>query len=286
MKKLFSYKNAKTEYTRNMLPQNRKEQFFDICKLQWKKLLLTGLIVLLFSLPLLFTSMAEDVYINSINESFQSNSNMEQQVLFASIHYKSIIAGINIVLYAILFVGLAGIARIVRQLVWSENVFFSADFMLGIKQNISQYIILGIGFGGVAFLTTFLSNLSLVDNSINSLLYYIPIGLAIVIILPILFYVMAISPVYSNSLCQNIKISIVLYIGSPIKTVLTILVCGIIIIPMIIPNLCAHLIGRIMASLLFGFLFLIWTLYVYNRLDKEINPKYYSELVNKGLFLN
>ncbi len=285
MKKLFSYKNAKTEYTKNMLPQSRKEQFSDILKLQWKKLLLIGLIVLLFSIPLMITSMAEDVYVNSIGESLEANTDV-QQILLATIRYKNVIAGINIILYAVLFVGLAGIARIIRQLIWSENVFFTVDFSLGFKQNVFQYMVLGILFGTVVFLTTFLSNLSLTKSGVDSLLHYIPIGIVLVVVVPVVLYVMALAPVYSNTLWQNIKIAIVLYVGSPIKTILLIVACGVVFIPTIIPNLYAHLFGRIVSALLSGFSFLLWTLYVYHRLDKEINPKYYPELVNRGLYLN
>lgn len=285
MKKLFGYKNAKTEYTKNMLPQSRKEQFSDILKLQWKKLLLIGLIVLLFSIPLMITSMAEDVYVNSIGESLEANTDV-QQILLATLRYKNVIAGINIILYAVLFVGLAGIARIIRQLIWSENVFFTVDFSLGFKQNVFQYIVLGMIFGTVVFLTTFLSNLSLTKSGVDSLIHYIPIGIVLVIVVPVVLYVMALAPVYSNTLWQNIKIAIVLYVGSPIKTILLIVACGVIFIPTIIPNLYAHLFGRIISALLTGFSFLLWTLYVYHRLDKEINPEYYPELVNKGLFLN
>ena len=285
MKKLFGYKNAKTEYTKNMLPQSRKEQFSDILKLQWKKLLLIGLIVLLFSIPLMITSMAEDVYVNSIGESLEANTDV-QQILLATIRYKNVIAGINIILYAVLFVGLAGIARIIRQLIWSENVFFTVDFSLGFKQNVFQYMVLGILFGTVVFLTTFLSNLSLTKSGVDSLLHYIPIGIVLVVVVPVVLYVMALAPVYSNTLWQNIKIAIVLYVGSPIKTILLIVACGVVFIPTIIPNLYAHLFGRIVSALLSGFSFLLWTLYVYHRLDKEINPKYYPELVNRGLYLN
>lgn len=285
MKKLFGYKNAKTEYTKNMLPQSRKEQFSDILKLQWKKLLLIGLIVLLFSIPLMITSMAEDVYVNSIGESLETNTDV-QQILLATLHYKNVIAGINIILYAVLFVGLAGIARIIRQLIWSENVFFTVDFSLGFKQNVFQYMVLGILFGTVVFLTTFLSNLSLTKSGVDSLLHYIPIGIVLVVVVPVVLYVMALAPVYSNTLWQNIKIAIVLYIGSPIKTILLIVAGGVIFIPTIIPNLYVQLFGRMISALLTGFSFLLWTLYVYHRLDKEINPKYYPELVNRGLFLN
>ena len=43
---------AKDNYTHDMLPSNRREVFFDVVKLQWRALLLLGILVLLFAMPL------------------------------------------------------------------------------------------------------------------------------------------------------------------------------------------------------------------------------------------
>ena len=53
-------KVAKTDFSEQNLPHNRKEVFFDCVKLYWQKLLLLGLIMLACAVPLLTASAVCD----------------------------------------------------------------------------------------------------------------------------------------------------------------------------------------------------------------------------------
>ena len=54
-KGLRRYKIAKQDYTEAMLPQTRKAVFFDVFKLQWRKLLTLGGILVLFAVPMILS---------------------------------------------------------------------------------------------------------------------------------------------------------------------------------------------------------------------------------------
>ena len=60
--KLFKHSPNKREYTKDMLPHNRREVFFDVLKLQWKSLLLIGALVLAASIPLIACYVVEQLY--------------------------------------------------------------------------------------------------------------------------------------------------------------------------------------------------------------------------------
>ena len=61
-KKLKRYKIAQQDYEASMLPQTRKAVFFDVCKLQWRKLLILGGILVPFALPLIVVNLLRDGY--------------------------------------------------------------------------------------------------------------------------------------------------------------------------------------------------------------------------------
>lgn len=75
---MFKPKIAKTDYTEAMLPHTRKEVFFDVVKLHFRELILCGVIVFAFSLPMHILTLLEDAYAVNINAQLPENATVEQ----------------------------------------------------------------------------------------------------------------------------------------------------------------------------------------------------------------
>lgn len=132
-------KVSKTAYTQNMLPQNRKEIFFDVIHLQWRNLLLLGLILLLFALPLLLSTIAEDIYIPNFYASVDPDTTEQQmEAAYALAYWEIGRSLVNTLLLVLFSVAVSGVCRIIRQYAWEENVHIPTDFVKGIKDNIMQ----------------------------------------------------------------------------------------------------------------------------------------------------
>ena len=56
-------KKSEKDFKKSMLPQTRRDVFFDVLKLQWSKLLRVALLLLIAALPLLLIAVYEDSYI-------------------------------------------------------------------------------------------------------------------------------------------------------------------------------------------------------------------------------
>ena len=57
MARMRKTKKASKDFERSMLPQTRRAVFFDVLKLQWRKLLLASFILLVSALPLLLIAI-------------------------------------------------------------------------------------------------------------------------------------------------------------------------------------------------------------------------------------
>lgn len=94
-KKLRRYKIATQDYEVSMLPQTRKAVFFDVFKLQWRKLLILGGILVLFSLPMIILNLLRDGYAIGLFYSMEGASEDAKnqaglQLLFADV-WKSVL---------------------------------------------------------------------------------------------------------------------------------------------------------------------------------------------------
>lgn len=281
---LFKPKTSKTDYTQSMLPQNRKEVFFDVVKMHFWKLLICGFILLLFALPLHFTDLLTFFYQAGLYEKLVLEELDVEEVAFMMVSFSNFMGLINILLYMLFAVGLAGVARVIKLLAWEENAFLRYDFFAGIRQNASQYVLLGFIVGLLAFICRYVNNLStLVEGNIYGYLGIIPTVLCMLLLAPVAAYMTVCIAVYNNKFLQNSKICFVLYFKDAPKTLLACLCCFAVFIVQLIPNFYCHLIGRIVASILIPFVMLGWFLFAFNALDKTVNNKFYPELIGKGV---
>ncbi len=272
-----------TDYTPQMLPQNRKEVFFDVLKLHFWDLIKLGLVMLLFSLPLHLAAIGEDIITGSIYAQVQGATAEQQQGGYLTVlAVKVIRAAVSTVLAPFFAVGLAGVLRAVRQYGWGENVFLVTDFVKGVRQNWKQITGLQFLSGLIYTLSLLAQQLAYVSTGAVVWLLHIPMAVFILVILPVAGYAAAGIPVYSTGLFSHVGAGMQMYIKSLFSTLLGVLCTMAIYLPLLIPSLYVHIFGRIVATLLTPIALLGWCLFCYNKQDKYINPNQHPELIGKG----
>ena len=278
------HKHAATDYTQSMLPQTRKALFFDILHLQWKNLLLMGGLGLLFYAPLLLSTVFQDVYISSLYSTLTDAD--DRQLMEASqtlMHLDVIRNFIHILFAAIFSVALAGMGRVIRQHAWGENVHTYTDFTRGIRENFCQTAVLAMLASLIYALCLMIFYNATQSDFLTGALSMLPIGISLLVVLPVLATANAMVPVYSNRLWATLKNAFYVYCRSLLKTLGGLFACLLIWVPSLIPNFYCHLFGSIGAVLLTPFALLAWTLLCYNRFDKHINPLVAPQLISKGI---
>ncbi len=280
--------SADKDYTLAMLPSTRKEVFFDVLKLEWKRFLIYGLIMLLFSLPLHILAVFEEIAVGNVILDTAFTDNEKILEAFAT---KNAFALFEIVAFVIMAIGVAGISRIIRQHAFLENVFFGVDFFKGIKTNGLQLSLLGLFAGIVNYIISVTRNqaqLELITGTgaggfLSSLWMNMPTIIAVLIGIPTAAFMVVCITVYSNKFHRQLTTAFGLVIRKPFKNLLVLALCLAVYLLELIPGLYTMIVVRLVVSILSPFVYLIWHLYSLNHLDEFINKEYFPELVGKGL---
>lgn len=281
MSRLRKTKKASKDFERSMLPQTRRAVFWDVVKLQWRKLLGVALILIISALPLLLIAVYEDTYFLTAYE--DPELPLESiPMLIAPLHI--LCAVLSVPCLVLFFLGLSGVIRVVRQLAWEENAMVLPDFMVGLRQNWKQFLPTGLLFGfGYAFAKIGWHS-ALASQAGSGWLQGIVLGLLIFLVAPLVACCVVVIAVYQNSFWGNLKLAAYIYLKSPLKAVGSMLLAfGLSVAVWVIPHLQLHLIGSIPAIMAFTLGLLGWMLFVFNQLDKHYNAEHYPELVGKGV---
>lgn len=277
-------KKRTMDYEPGMLPQNRKEVFFDVLKLHFWDFIVLGCIVLLFSVPLHLAAIGEDMLAGRIYAGLANGGAYSEGGYLTILAISVLRAAVSTALTPLFSMGLSGILRVIRQYGWGENVFLVIDFTKGMKQNWKQTMLLQFLMGVVYTLSLFAWQLSAVSTGVMFLLLQIPMWVFALVVLPVFGYALAGIPIYSTKLSHHLLTALQMYAKKPFSALLGVLCAMIIYLPLLIPNVYVHIFGRIICSLLTPFVLLGWCLFCYNQQDKFINPNQYPELIGKGTF--
>lgn len=282
MKKL---KPAKNDYTKNLLPQTRRQVFFDVLQLQWKKLLLMGFLLLLCYLPLLLSTAVKDIYISNLYASLADADDSQKLAAGQTLAILDLLRSLVNILFILIFaVGFSGVLRAVRQYAWEENVHLHTDLGRGIKDNYLQTAAIGALAGLIYALCLMVYYTApSYGSSMAAIISMLPIGISVLVILPILMIALVMVPVYSNRLWTTLKNAFFIYTRCLLKVLPGMLCCFAAWIPAMIPNFYFHIFGSIFGVLLTPFVLLGWTLFCYDCFDRHLNPLVCPQLIGKGL---
>ena len=201
-------KVAKQDFLEENLPQTRKDQFFDILKNQYKVVLFVGLMLLVFFLPILAFSIFKSIMIGKAYALYDLGEATVEQVNDAVIFNTLISDGANLLLYPILFVGVGGVLRIIRQLVYGEPVVFRFDFNKGIKDNFKTFLLIGLFVALLKLLISFI----VIGFGFNPYIKVAAYAILYAVLLPPLFVMSAYSVIYANKFFTSLKQSFLLYL--------------------------------------------------------------------------
>lgn len=271
---MFKPKVSKTEFEAAMLPSTRKEVFFDVLKLHFSKLSLCGMISLAFSLPFLFMAMARD----GLEAALYGSGAQGAEALVQLTTYENLFALLEIPCFALLSVGLAGLSRIIKRFAWEEPVRVWEDFAKGVSQNWKQYLPLGLLAGLAVFACRYV--IWAMGGGFKGLPLTAVLGLALG---PVAAFMTVTAAVYDLPFLGHVKYALLLYGKNAPKTLLAAGLCLLPFAPQFLPNVYCHTIGRLLSGMLIPLVMLAWFLFAFACLDKDINPKHYPELVDRGL---
>ena len=271
---------AENPFRMDMLPHDRKALWLDVVKLHYLELVVMGLTLFVFALPLLLNMLATNGYIAGVSEA--QYGAMVEMVSVSQVTS----ALVNIPLLAIFAVGLSGVLRVCRQYAWGEVVTVSRDFALGIKQNWKQTVALLAVFGTV-YASCVYADVLAAMNPLSKMQYVASAWtmIAVVFLLPIGAYMLVCLAVYNNTFWQNFTQGFALLMKVPFRTLGGVACFGGLFALFLIPNTSVHFALAVILLLGAPFLLLGWFLFSYNQLDKFVNAQKHPQLVNKGLYL-
>lgn len=266
MKKI---RTAARDFTPDMLPRSRRQQFSDCIRVHTDTLLCVGFFMLLFLLPLSVFRLVADV-------SFAQMTDAEAGVVSA---FRQVTALVEIPLWLIFAVGAAGLSRILRQLILGEPVFFGRDLALGIRQNAGTYLLTFGLFGAFRFLNV------MAEEVLPSVIGFIPSLIFWILLVPIGFYVLSQTIFYTNPFGKSITNGFSLYLRTAPYVWLFLLTAALPMVARLVPFLWLRIFLDIVFGLIWSPLVLFaWLLYSVSVFDRFVNPAAFPQMVGKGLW--
>ena len=276
-------KIAESDFLESSLPQTRRSQFFDILKNNLWIIFRLGLILLLFFLPLIIKSYFVDFLNVATIEAVKDGLLLEEEGNFWTRIIFIIANGIDLILYPLIFIGIAGVLRVLRQLVHSEGVMFSYLFKKGIKDNFKQYMLIGL----FASILKFAINLFAAFYGFNSLTVTLLV-IFMTIFVPIFVICVYYGLIYQNSFLITFRNSFFIYFKSFLPTlafVITLFLPPILMEFLLSWLVVKQIIYAILIVLPLPIMLLVGTCLYFNVFDRVINITEFPELLRKGLYV-
>lgn len=276
---LFNKRENNIDFKKSDLPKTRKELFLDIFKVHFFDLIKTGLLFLLFSIPLFAVIIVKDLFTLSLYEQYVSSiitvEEYKNNLLFTFYLFNSL----EVIGILILSLAFMGAFRLYRELGYLRPLFFSQDYILGIKKNFKNYfinfLIIGIIYFGI--------NICFILD-VDPLVKMIPLIISIFLILPIIFISLVMSQIYTDKYFLLLKNSFLLFTRGFIFYLLFSLgfisVFFITLIPILIIKYILFIIYFLILLPILSIGFICYNNYMF---DKYINKEHAKELYNLGL---
>lgn len=278
-------KVAEKDFNEECLPRSRKDVFRNVLKNKWKDLLKLGVLLLVFVLPLLIFEALGEVNTENIYLKYQKGDISAETCISELASLNNAIALIKIIGYLIFSVGIAGSARVLRQIIWDEPLFFFEDFKDGIKIYGGQFALAMFLYGLCSYTAVFFS------SATNGILYAIALGLGVFTLLPAMFFWLSERTVYANKIGENIRNGFMFYVRTLFKSIGMLILA---FLPFILEYVLEffglyNFIFKYSYLLICTFLFLplgmmLWLLYTYSVFDKYINAELFPEILHKGFY--
>ena len=278
-------KSINHEFTYQDLPRNRRSQFLDILKNEWKTLLMIGLWLLIGAIPYIVIFVGRFLGYSFLLGAYQEAGLSQEEINLRLVIFNLIVDGVNVISFVALAIPLAGSSRVFKNLVYGEGILFKDDFIKGIKENVLMYIVLCFVFGVIKSGVTYLINFS---NTNGNTVYLILSGFLL-----IAFYIFIVpSMALFANLKQTYQITFINAVKASIKmSIVSLLVVLLFVIPLYFAQYISFIailfVGILLICIIFMILgplyLLLWKLYIAYLFDKYINSTSYPDFYHKGL---
>ena len=273
-------RNPNKDYEFSSLPTTRKEAFKDVYKHNFKTIFSCGVTLLLFSLPLIAFLVIMNVGRLGMNTDIYSEDVLESVLLVWDLILNG---GVFVLLYIVL-IGLMGVMRVLKLLVWQEGINFWHDFRVGIKENIKHMTLFYV-ICGVIYLATYCVYIFLLN-------FLIGLGIILlftIIFLPMIFWSFYSVNVYQTTFLNYVKNGIFFYGRSIHWSLLFVIFIIWPFFAMFIPLtgyvlFIKYPILILLIIFYYPFLLIVGYLYSCSRFDQYINQENYPEIYRKGLY--
>lgn len=272
---------AKSDFTFAQLPHTRREVFFDCLKLRFGTIVLCGLMLLLFALPLLSVYAVRDVVLLSVYRSLADGAVGEAQAaLYAGqMHFYASLAAVAG--WSVFSVGLAGVSRVIRQLIWGEPIFFRTDFRKGVRQSAGTYAAVAAVSSGVWCLYALCDAFFTVPAPVACL----PLGILLFALIPVALYMLSQSTVYRVGFARSAANGLAFYLRNIWQSLLFTLLAAAVCLFGLLPFTVAKYLGVALLIMLAVPLFwMAWLLYSNRVFDVFINRDSFPEYFDKGVY--
>ena len=270
------------------LPKNRIDVFLDVFQMSWHSLIYISMFLGVFILPaiivVVWSQMAGINILSNIDA-----ANIDEVVAATTKYYYHNISSILYLIpcFIIASFGTAGSFNVVKKLVWLDRVVFFDAFKQGIKGNVSKIIVnaliltLVYAIGLLSYSYILFNDLKLIEQ----VMMIIVCLLVMIYLICVLFFGYAQMVVYTNTLGNYLKNSLIFSLLSFPKTSLLIIM-AMVLVP--IGFLFESVVGIVIVYSFyfligFGYVVLLFTLNSHNVFDKYINKEHYPNIYKKGL---
>jgi len=287
-KKRYTKALRKPECTEANLPHNRFGVFWDCLKVRYDIFLKTAGILFLFALPLIVAILFYVLNKNSLISNYNNkvidfdtyrSSFMSNVLLFSAIQS---------VCFLILAIGVSGLLRIIKRLVFYESIQFKEDFLRGIKTNIKHTLLLFLLIAICYFFSFLLMELAIGSASndfASTIIFFLPLFAFLTFLLPMFLIALAEIPIYNNSFGENLKNAMIFYVRKFYITFPCLIIFLSPIALLLIPNAYALVISFVLVMLvLLPIEFIASHIYCTYLFDLYVNKQQYPQIVDKGIY--
>ena len=270
------------------LPKNRIDVFLDVFQMSWHSLIYISMFLGVFILPtivvVIWSQMAGINILSNIDA-----TNIDEVVAATTKYYYHNISSILYLIpcFIIASFGIAGSFNVMKKLVWLDRVVFFDAFKQGIKGNVSKIIVnaliltLVYAIGLLSYSYILFNDLKLIEQ----VMMIIVCLLLMIYLISVMFFGYAQMVVYTNTLGNYLKNSLIFSLLSFPKTSLLIIM-AMVLVP--IGFLFESVVGIVIVYSFyfligFGYVVLLFTLNSHNVFDKYINKEHYPNIYKKGL---
>jgi len=283
-KKSITY--VKSDFGYNNLPLNRRKQFFDILKNEWRTILILALIGLAFALPYITCLVLEMSLSDGTSYSMSQQGKTAEEINAQLTAIHRLFAGINIISFSIFSIFLAGCSRVIKELCLGEVIMLRHDFRKGINLYWKSFLLTFLINGCILFMIDYISStlLNTSSSALSNGVRGLTLGIYFAVILPVSLFNLVQFTFYDIPWIHRVKNS---FRFTMVKYYFVIIFLAILLgfyFVTLIPNFLISIIITILCIILIPVLFSIsFYLYSISLFDKYINKEHYPEIYRKGL---